>query len=114
VTWDSTDRISPAALTGEGLADGQCFLSRPAVSDHSEERFMGKESQSNHGEGNPEAADRFNTAEKAFVGSERGKKKIKEGPKVSPGEEADLAKAEQAGRDHAKDDDSQTAMRNKR
>jgi hypothetical protein len=75
---------------------------------------MGKESQSNHGEGNPEAADRFNTAEKAFVASASGKKKIKEGPKVSPDEEADLAKAEQAGRDHAKDDDSQTAFRPKR
>ena len=75
---------------------------------------MGKESRSNHGEGNPEAAERFNTAEKAFVASARGKKKIKEGPKVGPGEEAELAKAEQAGRDHAKDDDSQTAFRPKR
>ena len=75
---------------------------------------MSKESQSNHGEGNPEAADRFNSAEKAFVASTRGKKKIKEGPKVSPNEEADLTKAEQAGRDHAKDDASQTAFRPKR
>lgn len=74
---------------------------------------MGKESE-NHGEGNPEAADRFNKAEHGFVDSARGKKKIKEGPKVGPGEEADLAKAEQAGRDHAKDDDSQTAFRPKR
>jgi hypothetical protein len=74
---------------------------------------MGKESE-NHGEGNPEAADRFNKAERGFVDSPRGKKKIKEGPKVGPGEEADLAKAEQVGRDHAKDDDSQTAFRPKR
>ena len=74
---------------------------------------MGKESE-NHGEGNPEAAERFNKAERGFVASERGKKKIKEGPKVGAGEEADLAKAEQAGRDHAKDDDSQTAFRPKR
>jgi hypothetical protein len=74
---------------------------------------MGKESE-NHGEGNPEAADRFNKAERGFVDSARGKKKIKEGPKVGPGEEADLAKAEQAGKDHAKDDDSQTAFRPKR
>jgi hypothetical protein len=74
---------------------------------------MGKESE-NHGEGNPEAADRFNKAERGFVDSPRGKKKIKEGPKVAPGEEVDLAKAEQAGRDHAKDDDSQTAFRPKR
>jgi hypothetical protein len=75
---------------------------------------MGKESESNHGEGNPEAAERFNKAERAFVESSAGKKKVKEGPKVAPGEEADLAKAEQAGRDHAKDDDSQTAFRPKR
>jgi hypothetical protein len=74
---------------------------------------MGKESE-NHGEGNPEAADRFNKAERGFVDSALGKKKIKEGPKVGPGEEAELAKAEQAGRDHAKDDDSQTAFRPKR
>jgi hypothetical protein len=75
---------------------------------------MGKESESNHGEGNPEAADRFNKAERAFVASARGKKKVKEGPKVTPAEEAELARAEQAGRDHAKDDDSQTAFRPKR
>jgi hypothetical protein len=37
---------------------------------------MGKESESNHGEGNPEAADRFNKAERAFVASARGKKKV--------------------------------------
>jgi hypothetical protein len=75
---------------------------------------MGKESESNHGEGNPEAAERFNKAERAFVASARGKKKVKEGPKVAPAEEADLTKAEQAGRDHAKDDDSQTAFRPKK
>jgi hypothetical protein len=75
---------------------------------------MSKETGSNHGEGNPEAADNFNTAERAFVESARGKKKVKEGPKVQPSEETDLAKAEQAGRDHAKDDDSQTAFRPKR
>jgi hypothetical protein len=48
------------------------------------------------------------------VASARGKKKVKEGPKVAPGEEAELARAEQAGRDHAKEDDSQTAFRPKR
>jgi hypothetical protein len=75
---------------------------------------MNNEPESNHGEGNPEAAERFNTSEREFVGSERGKKKIAEGPRVSPAEEAELAKAEQAGRDHAKDDDSQTkAMKGK-
>jgi hypothetical protein len=66
---------------------------------------MSNESR-NHGEGDPEAADRFNTAERSFVQSARGKEKIKEGAKVRPEEEAALAKAEQAGRDHAKADDN--------
>jgi hypothetical protein len=63
-----------------------------------------KNTPSNHGEGDPEAADRFNSAERAFVDSARGKNKIKEGPKVGTGEEAELAKAEQIGRSHARDD----------
>jgi hypothetical protein len=61
---------------------------------------------SNHGEGDPEAAERFNDAERRFVESARGKKQIQEGPKVRPDEEAALAKAEQIGRDHAKGDDA--------
>jgi hypothetical protein len=69
---------------------------------------MQKDTPSNHGEGNPEAADRFNTAEQAFVESPRGKQAIAKGPRVSPDQEADLAKAEQTARDHAKDDDSDT------
>jgi hypothetical protein len=75
---------------------------------------MSKESPANHGEGNPEAADRFNTAEREFVGSDRGKKKISEGAQVRPNEEADLAKAEQLGRDRAKDDDAASAPTAKR
>jgi hypothetical protein len=59
---------------------------------------------SNHGEGNPEAAERFNTAERRFVESARGKETIKQGPQVRPEEEATLAKAEQVGRGHAKED----------
>jgi hypothetical protein len=70
---------------------------------------MGKQSDSNHGEGNPEAAENFNKAERAFVDSPRGKEKIREGTHVPPAEEADLAKAEQVGRDHAKNDDSKSA-----
>jgi hypothetical protein len=66
---------------------------------------MGKQSPSNHGEGNPEAADRFNTAEREFVSSARGKKKIQEGADVRPEEEADLAASEQLGRERAKSDD---------
>jgi hypothetical protein len=66
---------------------------------------MGKQSPANHGEGNPEAADRFNTAERGFVSSARGKKKIQEGARVRPEEERDLAEAEQLGRERAKSDD---------
>lgn len=66
---------------------------------------MGNEAPTNHGEGNPEAADRFNTAEREFVSSSRGKKKIQEGPDVRPEEEADLTAAEQLGRERAKSDD---------
>jgi hypothetical protein len=66
---------------------------------------MGKQSPSNHGEGNPEAADRFNTAEREFVSSARGKKKIQEGADVGQGEEADLAGSDQLGREGAKSDD---------
>ena len=67
---------------------------------------MSSESSSNHGEGNPEAADRFNSAEREFVSSVHGKKKIQEGPQVQPNEEASLAKAEELGRERAKADDS--------
>lgn len=59
---------------------------------------MEKQSRSNHGEGNPEAADRFNTAEQNFVNSARGKQKIEQGAKVRPEEEAELADAEKRGR----------------
>lgn len=66
---------------------------------------MGKQSSSNHGEGDPEAADRFNSAEREFVDSPRGRRKIQEGANVRPEEEADLAEAEQIGRERAKDGD---------
>ncbi|HEY4969349.1 MAG TPA: hypothetical protein VII35_05540 [Steroidobacteraceae bacterium] len=67
---------------------------------------MQKQPPSNHGEGNPEAAERFNSAEREFVNSKRGKQKIQERPKVRPEEQADLAEAEKVGRQHAKYDDS--------
>jgi hypothetical protein len=72
---------------------------------------MSNESSSNRGEGNPEAAERFNTAERQFVNSDSGRRKIKQGAQVHPGEEAELAKAEQAGRAHAKDDDSESGAK---
>ncbi len=64
----------------------------------------------NHGEGNPEAAADFNQAERDFVTSERGKKKIKAGPHVKPGEESGLEQAEQRGKSRAKNDDSNTTQ----
>jgi hypothetical protein len=70
---------------------------------------MINEPPSNQGEGNPEAAERFNKAEREFVNSDRGKQKIQKGAQVRPDEEADLAKAEQRGRERAKDDDSDSA-----
>jgi hypothetical protein len=76
------------------------------VSTTGEERTMEKQSPSNHGEGNPEAADHFNSAEQEFVNSKRGNQKIREGAQVRPEEEADLANAEKIGRDHAKYDDA--------
>jgi hypothetical protein len=62
----------------------------------------------NHGEGNPKAAAEFNEAERNFVASEQGQRKIKEGPRVKPGEEAALKQAERQGKSHAKNDDSKT------
>jgi hypothetical protein len=53
----------------------------------------------------PEAAERFNAAEREFVSSARGKKKIQEGADVRPEEEADLAASEQLGRERAKGED---------
>jgi hypothetical protein len=70
--------------------------------------------ESNHGEGNPEAAERFNTAEREFVNSDRGKQKIRQGPEVRSNEETDLANAEQQGRERAKADDSASGQPPKR
>ncbi len=75
---------------------------------------MSNKSSANHGEGDPEAAERFNAAEHKFVSSDRGKRKIKEGPHVKPNEEADLARAEELGRERGKDDDSAPGHTGKR
>jgi hypothetical protein len=69
---------------------------------------MQKPPSINHGEGNPEAAEHFNSAERQFVDSERGSKKILEGTRVRPNEQADLAEAERIAREHARNDDSDT------
>jgi hypothetical protein len=55
-------------------------------------------SDTNHGEGNPEAAAHFNKAEHEFVASKRGQRKIREGGNVSPEEEAALEEAERITR----------------
>jgi hypothetical protein len=75
---------------------------------------MGKRSSSNHGEENSKAADRFNTAEREFVSSARGKKKIQAGAEVRPKEEADLTRSEQLGRERAKSDDPTLENHSKR
>jgi hypothetical protein len=62
-------------------------------------------SSANHGEGDPEAAARFNDAERAFVDSPDGRKKIRKGPEVRSDEEAELKAAEQIGREHSKGED---------
>jgi hypothetical protein len=59
---------------------------------------------SNQGEGNKEAAKRFNDAEQKFVNSDAGQQKIQKGPQVRPDEEAELERAEKATRSHGKDD----------
>lgn len=72
-------------------------------------------SPSNHGEGNPEAAEEFNKSEREFVASERGQRKIQEGAQVGAGEAAALEEAEKRGKSHARNDDSNTqAMKDKR
>jgi hypothetical protein len=74
---------------------------------------MGKETNSNHGEGNPEAAAEFNSSEQAFVHSSRGKKKIEAGPQVSPEDEASLLEAERLGRERAKGENTATGRTQK-
>jgi hypothetical protein len=64
----------------------------------------------NHGEGNPEAAAEFNKAERDFVASDKGQRKIKEGPRVKPAEEGTLEQAERLAKSRAKHDDSNTTQ----
>ena len=63
---------------------------------------MAKQTSSNHGEGDPEAAERFNSAEKNYVNSARGRQQIAEGPKVRSEEAAELDSAEKTGKERAK------------
>ena len=67
---------------------------------------MNNQRNGNHGEGDPEAAERFNEAETAFVKSPRGKRIVRKGTRVRPEEEAALQDAEQRGRDRSKGEDA--------
>ena len=67
-----------------------------------------EERNTNHGEGNPEAAEEFNKAEQEFVKSAKGKAKIRKGPQVRPEDEAGLVQAEQRAKARGKNDDSNT------
>jgi hypothetical protein len=63
---------------------------------------MTTNSKPSHGEGDPESAKRFNEAETRFVDSARGKQKVRDGAKVRPDEEPELAEAERLGKARAK------------
>lgn len=67
---------------------------------------MVKQLSENHGEGDPQAAERFNVAEQAFVDSARGKRAISAGAQVRADEETGLAEAEERARARSKGDDS--------
>ena len=66
---------------------------------------MNDQRNRNHGEGDPQAAERFNEAETAFVKSARGRRAVRKGTKVRPEEEAALQDAERRGRERSRGDD---------
>ncbi|MGH8142955.1 MAG: hypothetical protein ACREU2_10620 [Steroidobacteraceae bacterium] len=67
---------------------------------------MTNASDRNQGEGNREAAKRFNEAEKRFVESPQGEQKIREGVHVKPEQERELSEAERSAKARAKAQDS--------
>jgi hypothetical protein len=67
---------------------------------------MATNSKTNHGEGNPQAAKRFNEAETRFVESARGKQKVREGANIRPDEESALVDAERLSKARAKGSDA--------
>ncbi|MEP6998541.1 MAG: hypothetical protein ABI900_12895 [Betaproteobacteria bacterium] len=58
-----------------------------------------------HGEGNYKAAREFDAAEAAFVKSGRVDQAARDAAPKSPAEEAELARAEKAARERARDED---------
>ena len=68
----------------------------------SEGATMNNSPPDNRGEGDPEAAKRFNDAERQFVDSPLGKQAVRAGAQVRPEEEADLANAERLAKERAR------------
>ena len=68
-------------------------------------------SGANQGEGNREAARRFNQAEQEFVQSPRGREGIKKAGDVAQSEAPELERAERVGKSHAKNADSRVNSR---
>ena len=66
---------------------------------------MSSDRNRNHGEGDPEAAERFNEAETPFLKSARRERAVRKGTKVRPKEEAALQDAEKRSRERSKGDD---------
>lgn len=64
-----------------------------------------------HGEGNYKAAREFDAAEAAFVRSGQVDKAARDAAPKSPAEEAELARAEQAARQHGRGADRTPARR---
>jgi hypothetical protein len=96
-----------------GMVELRRIGEHPASSRDSWGPSMATQQPTNHGEGNPEAAAEFNTAEQSFVSSERGKWAIEGGTHVPPDEEAELAWAERLGRERARGEDPDLAGRSK-
>lgn len=63
---------------------------------------MGKPTASNEGEGNKTADRNYRKATEAFVNSERGQQEIRKAGDVSPAQERELRRAEEAAKQHAK------------
>ena len=63
---------------------------------------MQKPTSANEGEGNKTADRNYRKATKAFVNSQRGQEEIRKAGDVSPAEEREIRRAEEAARQHAK------------
>jgi hypothetical protein len=64
-----------------------------------------KQGQRNQGEGNKEAARRFNKETRQFLETEEAKKRLTEGAELDEEEEAEGLEAEKRGRQRAKEAD---------